>query len=72
MAGSYDDLLNRIRDRRIADARQLREERRAAAPIVDASAGPLPIGTRVFDRETGLEGWVIDGRTENIIVPAAE
>ena len=69
---SYDDLLNRIRDRRLTLAREIRDIRAASSPAAPIADGPLPNGTRVFDRETGLEGEVIDGRTENIIVPAAE
>lgn len=46
--------------------------------IVTASAGAdksrlmaLPIGTKVLDLITGLEGVVIDGHRENVIIPAA-
>jgi len=31
----------------------------------------LPIGTRVLDLVTGQEGVVIDGRRQNVVIPAA-
>jgi hypothetical protein len=40
----------------------------AASPLLTA-AGFLP-GDRVFDTVTGLEGEVIDGTRQNIVVPA--
>ena len=30
-----------------------------------------PIGAKVLDLVTGLEGTVIDGKRENVIIPAA-
>ena len=51
---------------------QLQGEARAAAAAAGAGESALPPGTRVFDRVTGLEGVVLGGRTENVIVPASK
>lgn len=31
----------------------------------------LPLGTRVIDLVTGEEGVIVDGRRENVVVPAS-
>jgi hypothetical protein len=31
----------------------------------------LPIGTRVVDLVTGLEGVIVDGHRENVVIPLA-
>lgn len=42
---------------------------RAAAT---STTNALPIGARVFDRVTGLEGEVVYGTRESVVVKAAE
>jgi len=49
----------------------------AAAGTAAAAESPksrlmaLPLGTRVLDLITGQEGTVIDGRRQNVVIPAA-
>jgi hypothetical protein len=42
----------------------------AASPLLTA-AGFLP-GNRVFDTVSGLEGVVVDGTRQNVVVPTAK
>jgi hypothetical protein len=66
---------------KIAD--RLRQNNTARQTSADTAVRKLPVaaarlgctfcaGERVFDLVTGLEGEVIDGTRENLIVPAAE
>ena len=43
----------------------------AAGAATAARTAPLAPGTRVFDLQTGLEGTIIGGHSENVIVPNA-
>lgn len=46
------------------------DEQAAKAPCSDGRLGcTFLAGARVFDRVTGLEGEVLGGQVENIIVP---
>jgi hypothetical protein len=46
----------------------------AAAPVAGGRKNlsmSVPVGTRVLDLVTGVEGVVIDGKRENIVIPSA-
>jgi hypothetical protein len=46
----------------------------AAAPVAGGRKNlsmSLPIGARVLDLVTGVEGTVIDGKRENVVIPPA-
>jgi hypothetical protein len=70
------DALARIRDRvrqnRAAQREAIEATRRTLAGPADRLGSRFAPGMKVFDRITGLEGEVIDGTRENIVVPIAE
>ncbi len=64
--------IERLRQFRGALQQQLRASSRAPASTAERLGLPLDVGERVFDTVTGLEGEVIDGTTENVLIPATE
>lgn len=72
MSDELARVTERVRQNRAALSDNNTAPRQAVAvsPLLTA-AGFLP-GDRVFDTVTGLEGIVIDGARENVVVPTAK
>jgi hypothetical protein len=70
VSASFDLVLERVRQAR--QALDVSRARQAGDRVVTARSSALthPIGARVFDTVTGLEGEVVYGQRENLIVPA--
>ena len=70
MNGAVDLFVERVRQSRAARQAKL-DAAPGTLPTAESRLGlPHVAGARVFDTVTGLEGEVIGGTRENIVVPA--
>lgn len=67
-----DRVLERVRQSRIARERRLTADRPSATGTGARNGLTHAPGTRVFDTISGLEGEVIDGARENVIVSTTQ
>lgn len=67
-----DRIRERVRQNREAQRQAMAEGARQASCPEGRMGCPLMPGTRVFDTVTGLEGEVVGGTRENVVVPIAK
>jgi len=72
MAGELDRIRERVRQNRAAARQRLSDTAAATPRQIDAGGSTHLAGTRVFDLVTGLEGEVLGGTVENVVVPTAQ
>lgn len=67
-----DRALERIRQGRQARTRELAASLARSGASGEQSGAPFSPGARVFDRVTGLEGEIIGGSVETVLIQPAE
>lgn len=65
-------ICDRVRQNRAARQKELEAMTQKALCPADRLGCTFVAGVKVFDRVTGLEGEVVGGTRENLVVPAAE
>lgn len=72
MSGALARIRERIRQNRERFAAELAAPGQTNPTTHARTSAPIREGTRVFDTVTGLEGEVVGGTSENVIVPTAK
>ncbi len=71
MPGELARVIERMRQAREARTRELAGAAPSQPGALHVLGSPFAPGDRVFDVITGLEGEVLGGTRENVVVPAA-
>lgn len=72
MPSDLDVALERVRQSIGAPRRDIYESAGAIAGARAGAGGALRVGDRVYDTVSGLEGEVIDGTRQNVVLPATK